>query len=119
RMRLPPLSEEAVRALAGRRDVDAGELYRVTGGNPFYVSEIIGAGWPSVPPTVRDAVGARLFRSSTSARRVGEGGAVSGGAGGPGAAVVGPWPGRVGLGLSGNRDPRSRRDRAAVPSRAG
>src|SRR5215472_4342534 len=78
RMRLPPLSEEAVRALAGRRDVDAGELYRVTGGNPFYVSEIIGAGWPSVPPTVRDAVGARLFRSSTSARRMVEAAAVIG-----------------------------------------
>src|SRR6266699_5918098 len=78
RMRLPPLSEEAVRALVGRRDVDAGELYRVTGGNPFYVSEIIGAGWPSVPPTVRDAVGARLFRSSTSTRRVVEAAAVIG-----------------------------------------
>jgi DNA-binding CsgD family transcriptional regulator/tetratricopeptide (TPR) repeat protein len=78
RMRLPPLSEEAVRALAGRREVDSGELYRVTGGNPFYVSEIIGAGWPSVPPTVRDAVGARLFRSSTSTRRVVEAAAVIG-----------------------------------------
>ena len=28
----------------------------MTGGNPFYVSEILEAGWPSVPPTVRDAV---------------------------------------------------------------
>jgi predicted ATPase len=78
RMLLPPLSEEAVRALAGRRDIDAGELYRVTGGNPFYVSEIIGAGWPSVPPAVRDAVGARLARSSTSTRRVVEAAAVIG-----------------------------------------
>src|SRR5437763_2908854 len=78
RMRLPPLSEEAVRALAGRQDVDAGELYRVTGGNPFYVSEIIGAGWPSVPPTVRDAVGARLIRSSSCTRRAVEAAAVIG-----------------------------------------
>ena len=43
--------------------MDAAELHRVTGGNPFYVSEILEAGWPSVPPTVRDAVGARLARS--------------------------------------------------------
>jgi predicted ATPase len=57
RMGLPPLSEKAVRALAGERGIDAGELHRVTGGNPFYVSEILAAGWPSVPPTVRDAVG--------------------------------------------------------------
>ena len=55
RMRLPPLSEAAVRALVGQRGVDAAELYRVTGGNPFYVREILEAGWPSVPPTVRDA----------------------------------------------------------------
>jgi DNA-binding CsgD family transcriptional regulator/tetratricopeptide (TPR) repeat protein len=78
RMRLPPLSEEAVRALVGRQEVDAGELYRVTGGNPFYVSEIMEAGWPSVPPTVRDAVGARLARSSASTRRLVEAAAVIG-----------------------------------------
>jgi DNA-binding CsgD family transcriptional regulator/tetratricopeptide (TPR) repeat protein len=78
RMRLPPLSEEAVRALVGRPEVDAGELYRVTGGNPFYVSEIMEAGWPSVPPTVRDAVGARLARSGASTRRLVEAAAVIG-----------------------------------------
>ena len=79
RMRLPPLSEKAVRQLAGQRDVDAAELHRVTGGNPFYVSEILAAGWPSVPPTVRDAVGARLARCSPSAREIVETAAVIGG----------------------------------------
>src|SRR6266566_2385899 len=67
-----------VRALAADRDVDAGELYRVTGGNPFYVSEILASGWPSVPPTVRDAVGARLARSSPGTRQVVEAAAVIG-----------------------------------------
>jgi DNA-binding CsgD family transcriptional regulator/tetratricopeptide (TPR) repeat protein len=78
RMQLPPLSVEAVRALAGERYADAGKLHRVTGGNPFYVSEVLEAGWPSVPPTVRDAVGARLARSSSGARRVVESAAVMG-----------------------------------------
>jgi DNA-binding CsgD family transcriptional regulator/tetratricopeptide (TPR) repeat protein len=78
RMRVPPLSEAAVRALAAGRDVDGGELYRITGGNPFYVSEILEAGWPSVPPTVRDAVGARLARSGPGTRRVVESAAVIG-----------------------------------------
>ena len=78
RMKLPPLTEEAVRSLVGQHDVDAAELCRVTGGNPFYVSEVIEAGWPSVPPTVRDAVGARLARSSTAARRAVESAAVIG-----------------------------------------
>jgi predicted ATPase len=78
RMQLPPLSEGAVRALAEQRGVDAAELYRVTGGNPFYVREILEAGWPSVPATVRDAVGARLARCSTPTRRAIESAAVAG-----------------------------------------
>jgi hypothetical protein len=78
RMRLPPLSVEAVRELVEPRDVDAAELHRITGGNPFYVSEIIEAGWPSVPPTVRDAVGARLARASAGTRRAVESAAVIG-----------------------------------------
>jgi DNA-binding CsgD family transcriptional regulator/tetratricopeptide (TPR) repeat protein len=78
RMRLPRLSERAVRQLAERRDVDAAELYRITGGNPFYVSEMLDAGWPSVPSTVSDAVGARLARCSQGARELVETAAVIG-----------------------------------------
>jgi len=68
RMGLPPLSEEAVRALAGQRDVDAPGLRRVTGGNPFLVCEAIEAGWPAIPPTVRDVVAARLARADAQVR---------------------------------------------------
>ena len=78
RMRLPPLSAEAVQALAGDRDVDTAELHRVTGGNPFYVNEIVTAGWPSVPPTIRDVVAARLARLSPGTRRAAEAAAVIG-----------------------------------------
>ncbi|HXY71880.1 MAG TPA: LuxR C-terminal-related transcriptional regulator, partial [Actinomycetota bacterium] len=70
RIALPPLSLEAVRTLIGDRDLDASELHAVTAGNPFYVNEILEAGWPSLPPTVRDAVNARLARSSPAAREV-------------------------------------------------
>jgi DNA-binding CsgD family transcriptional regulator len=68
RMGLPPLSDEAVRALVGQHDVDAAELCRVTGGNPFLVCEAIDAGWPAIPPTVRDVVGARLARATIPVR---------------------------------------------------
>jgi DNA-binding CsgD family transcriptional regulator/tetratricopeptide (TPR) repeat protein len=78
RMRMPPLSVEAVRTLADQRSVDAAELHAVTGGNPFYVSEVLEAGWPSVPPTVRDALGARLGRATASARRAVESAAIIG-----------------------------------------
>jgi DNA-binding CsgD family transcriptional regulator/tetratricopeptide (TPR) repeat protein len=68
RMGLPPLSAEAVQALAAPGEVDPAELYRVTGGNPFFVCEVIEAGWPAIPHTVRDLVGARLARSTPGAR---------------------------------------------------
>ncbi len=78
RMRMPPLSVEAVQTLAGRRNVDAARLHAMTGGNPFYVSEVLEAGWPSVPGTVRDIVAARLARASAATRRVVECAAIIG-----------------------------------------
>jgi DNA-binding CsgD family transcriptional regulator/tetratricopeptide (TPR) repeat protein len=78
RMRMPPLSVEAVQTLAGRRNVDAARLHALTGGNPFYVSEVLEAGWPSVPGTVRDIVAARLARASAATRRVVESAAIIG-----------------------------------------
>ena len=62
RLQLSPLSPDAVRALAAPHGVDGEELYRRTGGNPFFVSEALAAGAETVPPTVRDAVLARAAR---------------------------------------------------------
>jgi DNA-binding CsgD family transcriptional regulator/tetratricopeptide (TPR) repeat protein len=78
RVSLPPLSIEAVRTLAEGSDLDPVELHAVTGGNPFYVSEVLEAGLLTVPATVRDAVGARLARSSPDVRGVLEAAAVIG-----------------------------------------
>ena len=67
RMPLAPLSPAAVAALAGTR---AKDVYEITGGNPFFVSELIGGAEALVPVTVRDAVLARVARVSRAARRV-------------------------------------------------
>ena len=79
RLSLPPLSVDAVRTLVGDRNLDPAELHAITGGNPFYVAEILETGWPSLPPTVRDAVSARLARSSPPAREAVEAASVIGG----------------------------------------
>jgi DNA-binding CsgD family transcriptional regulator/tetratricopeptide (TPR) repeat protein len=42
------------------------------------VSEVLSAGWPVVPPTVRDAAGARLARAAPATRRAVEAAAVAG-----------------------------------------
>ncbi len=55
RLHLAPLSLEAVHALAASTFVDVEDLYRKTGGNPFFVTEAVAAG-EEIPTTVRDAV---------------------------------------------------------------
>lgn len=62
------LSSAAVRALAGDRSVDAATIHRVTGGNAFYVTELL-ATEGLVPPTVQEAVLARVHRLEPGPRR--------------------------------------------------
>jgi len=66
----PPLSAEAVRSLCRGQDVDALEVHGRTGGNPFFVTEVLAAPGAQVPTTVQDAVLARAGRLSLSARAV-------------------------------------------------
>ena len=70
RIKLPPLSPEAVRALAEPHGIDAADLHRSTGGNPFYVTEVLSAPAAAIPATVRDAVLARAARLSPPAREL-------------------------------------------------
>lgn len=67
RLRLAPLSPEAVARLAEPRGVNGDDLYRKTAGNPFFVTEVLAAGDVAIPPTVRDAVLARVARLSPAA----------------------------------------------------
>jgi len=70
RVKLQPLSVAAVGELADGRGPDALELHRVTGGNPFFVTEVLAAGPGPVPASVRDAVLARAGRLSPGALEV-------------------------------------------------
>ncbi len=68
RLRLTPLSEQAVTCLAHEAQRSAEQLYAVTGGNPFFVTEVLANDTPGVPLMVRDAVLARIARLSPAAR---------------------------------------------------
>lgn len=70
RIALDPLSVLAVERLAEGAERDARELHALTGGNPFFVTEILAAQGESVPATVRDAVLARALRLRSDAREV-------------------------------------------------
>lgn len=78
RLSPPPLSIAATGELVGDRDIDAAELHRKSGGNPFFVTEVIAAGGAGLPATVRDAVLARAARLQPSARAILDAAAVAG-----------------------------------------
>ncbi len=68
RLELQPLTEEGVAALARRAGRSGSGLHAATGGNPFYISEVLAASQPGIPATVRDAVLSRAARASAAAR---------------------------------------------------
>jgi DNA-binding CsgD family transcriptional regulator/tetratricopeptide (TPR) repeat protein len=70
RIWLPPLTSTAVRAMAEHAGRDGANLHTVTGGNPFFVTEVLASDSDSVPATVRDAVHARVVRLSPIAQQL-------------------------------------------------
>jgi DNA-binding CsgD family transcriptional regulator len=72
RMRLPPLSAAAVALLARESGRDAALLHQITGGNPFFVREVLASHDEKVPETIRDAVLARLVRCTAATRALAE-----------------------------------------------
>jgi DNA-binding CsgD family transcriptional regulator/tetratricopeptide (TPR) repeat protein len=70
RLELACLSREAVATLAGDRVEDIDDLFRSTGGNPFFVTEVIASPAAGVPTTVRDAVLGRVARLGADGRRL-------------------------------------------------
>jgi DNA-binding CsgD family transcriptional regulator len=68
RIELLPLSRDGVGRLAARTEVDPDELFAVTGGNAFFVMEVLRSGLRTVPPSARDSVLGRALRSGPAAR---------------------------------------------------
>jgi DNA-binding CsgD family transcriptional regulator/tetratricopeptide (TPR) repeat protein len=70
RLSLQPLSIAAVEELARRAGQSSRGLHEATGGNPFFVTEILAGESGDLPATVRDAVLARADRLSPGGRRL-------------------------------------------------
>jgi DNA-binding CsgD family transcriptional regulator len=68
RIVVPPLSLGAVQRVAGGTDPAA--LHTLTGGNPFYLGEVLAIGSAVVPPSVTDVVRARVQHHSPPAQRI-------------------------------------------------
>ena len=72
RIEIPSLSRAAVHTLAATTERDCDELFEVTGGNAFFVSEALRCADRDIPPSVADAVLSRFARLSVGARAVAE-----------------------------------------------
>ncbi len=68
RIKLEGLSEQAVAALAEQAEHRIDNLYEITGGNPFYVTEMLAAAHDGVPHSIREAVLARTVPLAPAAR---------------------------------------------------
>lgn len=60
RIRLYPLSKSAVDSLQRKAGVEILELYEKTGGNPFYVTEMLTFQDQEIPPSIAEAVVSRI-----------------------------------------------------------
>jgi ATP/maltotriose-dependent transcriptional regulator MalT len=56
RMELLALSRKAVDKMAEEKGHDADNVYKISGGNPFYVNEILASYSPGVPDNIKDSI---------------------------------------------------------------
>lgn len=66
---LPGFSKETVRALVAKKGLTTGdEVYQLTGGNPFYVMEILANEFDQIPERVKDSI-LTVFHSKSEATK--------------------------------------------------
>src|SRR4051794_9673171 len=70
RLALSLLPREAVGRLAEETDADADSVFETTGGNPFFVREVLDVRTDVVPRSVADLVAVRVHERSPEARRI-------------------------------------------------
>ncbi|MGE5108274.1 MAG: ATP-binding protein, partial [Sphingobacteriales bacterium] len=56
RMELLPLSRQAVEKMAGEKGYNGENVYSISGGNPFYVNEILASYSPGIPDNIKDSI---------------------------------------------------------------
>jgi DNA-binding CsgD family transcriptional regulator/tetratricopeptide (TPR) repeat protein len=72
RITLPPLSRQAVKHLAEEKGYDGDKVYQVTGGNPYFVTEILSSYSEGVPVNIRDSIISAYNRTSAKTRQIWE-----------------------------------------------
>ncbi|MGE5106201.1 MAG: AAA family ATPase [Sphingobacteriales bacterium] len=56
RLQLTPLSRQAVEKMAAEKGYNGEDVYSISGGNPFYVNEILASYSPGVPDNIKNSI---------------------------------------------------------------
>lgn len=56
KINLPPLSKQTVEKLADEKGCNGKDIYRISGGNPFYVNELLADYNVEIPDSIRDSI---------------------------------------------------------------
>ncbi|MBC7827897.1 MAG: AAA family ATPase [Chitinophagaceae bacterium] len=56
RLQLTPLSRQVVEKMAREKGYNGEDVYNISGGNPFYVNEILASYSPGVPDNIKDSI---------------------------------------------------------------
>src|SRR5258705_3301346 len=72
RMQLTPLSRQAVEKMAEEKGYNGEDVYSISGGNPFYVTEILSSYSLGVPDNIKDSIISAYNRTGERSRQVWE-----------------------------------------------
>lgn len=70
KMELPPLSKQAVEMMATKKGYKGEDIYKVSGGNPYYVCEMMESYHDGVPENIRDSILASYHSSNEKTKEV-------------------------------------------------
>jgi DNA-binding CsgD family transcriptional regulator len=72
RLKLTPLSRTAVEKMAEEKGYNGEDVYNISGGNPFYVNEIMASYSPGVPENIKDSILSVYYRQDEKTKHVWE-----------------------------------------------
>ena len=72
RMQLTPLSRQTVEKLAAEKGYSGEDVYSISGGNPFYVNEILSSYSLGVPDNIKDSILSAYNRQEGKTRQIWE-----------------------------------------------
>jgi DNA-binding CsgD family transcriptional regulator len=72
RIRPAPLSPAAVVGLAAEKGYNGQEVYSISGGNPFYVNEILASYSPGIPDNIKDSILSVYHRLDEKTKKIWE-----------------------------------------------